>query len=188
MPKLCPQRRTPTRRPSRFCRHNWRNWPRSATSSSGDKQELADRALRLAAEFDNYRKRIERERADFWQYAAMEAVKAVLPVVDDFERALKAECADAEYARGMALIEQRLADVLAKLGLEAIETAGQPFDPEPAPRHRPRGKQRDRNGHGGRRVPARLHVQGAAAASGHGARGGEGVRTGGERAKEGFAR
>lgn len=94
-----------------------------------EKTELSDRALRLAAEFDNFRKRSERERCEMAEYGSTEALKALLPVVDDFARAAHAECADAEYARGIALIEQRLNDALKKLGLEPIEAAGKPFDP-----------------------------------------------------------
>ena len=59
----------------------------------------------------------------------MESVRALLPVVDDFERALKIECADKEYARGMDLIYQRLFEALGKLGLEPLAAVGQPFDP-----------------------------------------------------------
>jgi molecular chaperone GrpE len=94
-----------------------------------EKAELADRLVRLAAEFDNFRKRTEREKSELLEYGSMDAVKAMLPVLDDLERALKVETADAEYARGVALILQRTADALQKLGLEPISAEGQPFDP-----------------------------------------------------------
>ncbi len=94
-----------------------------------EKSELNDRFLRRQAEFENYRRRVEREKSDFLQYAASEAVQTLLPVVDDFERALKQESADKEYVRGMELIYQRLVDTLKKLGLEPITSTGQPFDP-----------------------------------------------------------
>jgi molecular chaperone GrpE len=94
-----------------------------------EKAELNDRFLRRQAEFENFRRRVEREKADFVQYASSEAVQSLLPVLDDFERALKLESADREYARGLELIYQRLMDTLRKLGLEPIESAGQPFDP-----------------------------------------------------------
>src|SRR4051794_2977348 len=61
--------------------------------------ELRDRLLRRTAEFDNYRKRVEREKSEFLEYASSEAVTALLPVLDDFERALKHPTADTEYAR-----------------------------------------------------------------------------------------
>lgn len=94
-----------------------------------DVADLNDRLLRRQAEFDNFRKRAERERFEMVEYAAMEAVKAILPIVDDFDRALKSECADKEYVRGMEMIHQRLAESLKKLGLEPVESVGQKFDP-----------------------------------------------------------
>jgi molecular chaperone GrpE len=94
-----------------------------------DKVELNDRFLRRQAEFENYRRRVEREKADFFQYASSEAVQAMLPVLDDFERALKQESIDKEYVRGLELICQRLVDTLKKLGLEPIDSLGEPFDP-----------------------------------------------------------
>lgn len=94
-----------------------------------EKADLQDQFLRRQAEFENYRRRVERERADFVQYAASEAVTAMLPIIDDFERALKQETTDREYQRGVELIYQRLVESLKKLGLEPIESLGQPFDP-----------------------------------------------------------
>lgn len=96
---------------------------------ASEKADLQDRLLRARAEFDNFRKRSERERSDFIQFAAMDMVKDVLPVLDDFERALKVETADRVYAKGVELIYQRLADTLKKMGLEAIDTKGKQFDP-----------------------------------------------------------
>jgi molecular chaperone GrpE len=93
------------------------------------KAELEDRMLRARAEFDNARRRGERERSDFLQFAAMDLVKELLPVVDDFERALKVETADRDYARGIELIYQRLVETLKKIGLEPIDTTGKLFDP-----------------------------------------------------------
>lgn len=94
-----------------------------------ERNDLMDRLARRAAEFDNYRKRIERERADLAQYAGMNTVGDLLPVLDDFERAVRVETSDREYAKGVELIQQRFSDVLKKLGLEAISTEGQLFDP-----------------------------------------------------------
>jgi molecular chaperone GrpE len=96
---------------------------------AAEKADLADRLLRARAEFDNARRRAERERSEFLQFAAMDLVKDVLPVLDDFERALKVETADRNYAKGVELIYQRLYETLKKLGLEPIEAAGRPFDP-----------------------------------------------------------
>jgi molecular chaperone GrpE len=94
-----------------------------------EKADMQDRLLRARAEFDNARRRAERERYDFLQFAAMDLVKEILPIADDFERALKVQTGDRDYAKGVELIYQRLADTLRKLGLEPIETAGRIFDP-----------------------------------------------------------
>jgi molecular chaperone GrpE len=96
---------------------------------AAEKAELEDRLRRAWAEFENARRRAERDRSDFVQYAAMDVVKALLPVLDDFERALKTETADKDYAKGVELIYGRFYDALKRLGLEPIETAGQMFDP-----------------------------------------------------------
>ncbi len=94
-----------------------------------EKAELQDLLQRRQAEFDNYRRRNERERGDLFEFAAMDAVKALLPVLDDFERAVKVESADKEYARGMELIYQRLHESLKKLGVEPISSEGPLFNP-----------------------------------------------------------
>jgi molecular chaperone GrpE len=93
------------------------------------KSELHDRALRLQAEFDNFRKRTEKDRSEFAQYAGMELIRELLPVLDNFELALKVECTSKDYAKGIEMIYQRMADSLKKAGLEPIEATGKPFDP-----------------------------------------------------------
>ena len=94
-----------------------------------EKNELVELLKRRQAEFDNFRKRAEREKSEVLEYAHSDSVRAILPILDDFERALKSDTADKVYARGMELIYQRLADALKKLGLETISTKGQKFDP-----------------------------------------------------------
>jgi len=96
---------------------------------TGEKAELQDRFLRRQAEFENFRRRVERDRAEFLEFAGMESVRAILPILDDFERAIKVECTDRVYAKGMEQIYQRLLDALKKLGLEPIESKGNKFDP-----------------------------------------------------------
>lgn len=93
------------------------------------RSELNDRALRLQAEFDNFRKRTEKDRSEFAQYAGMELIRELLPALDNFELALKVECTSKDYAKGIEMIYQRLADTLKKAGLEPIEATGKPFDP-----------------------------------------------------------
>ena len=95
-----------------------------------DKADLQDRLLRAQAEFQNLRKRTEREKLESYEYAAMEAVRALLPVLDDFERAMKSPSADKEYSAGIELIYNRFYEALKKLGLTPIESEGKPFDPQ----------------------------------------------------------
>jgi molecular chaperone GrpE len=94
-----------------------------------ENHDLMDRLLRRQAEFDNFRRRAEREKSEVLEFAHSDSVRAILPILDDFERALKTHTADKVYARGMELIYQRFTDTLKKLGLETITTKGQKFDP-----------------------------------------------------------
>ena len=96
---------------------------------AAEKADLHDRLLRTRAEFDNARRRAERERSDFLQFASMELVRDILPVLDDCERALQVETADRDYAKGVELIYQGLFETLKKMGLEPIQAAGRQFDP-----------------------------------------------------------
>jgi molecular chaperone GrpE len=97
-----------------------------------ERDDYYDRLLRQTAEFDNYRKRIERERQATSEAAAADLVKDLLPLVDDLERALKAQ-AGAEgaetYRRGVELINKRLDDILRGRGVRPIEALGADFDP-----------------------------------------------------------
>jgi molecular chaperone GrpE len=94
-----------------------------------EKAELQDLLQRRQAEFENFRRRTERERSELFEFAASDTVKALLPVLDDFQRALKVETADKEYARGMEMIYTRLLDTLKKLGLEPISSEVPLFNP-----------------------------------------------------------
>ena len=96
-----------------------------------EKEELRDRLLRTAAEFDNFRKRVERERRDLLESAATDVLLDLLPIVDNFERALQAPAppeADA-FRKGIELIHKQTHDLLRKRGVTAIETVGADFDP-----------------------------------------------------------
>lgn len=97
--------------------------------ANAERAELRDQVLRGHAEFQNFRKRADRERVEFAEYASTEAVRALLPILDDFERALRVESLDQEYAKGMELIYQRLYESLKKLGLEPMDSQGTRFDP-----------------------------------------------------------
>jgi molecular chaperone GrpE len=97
-----------------------------------ERDEYYDLLLRKTAELDNFRKRTERERADRSQAAAADLIQELLPLVDDLERALAAEASDdaaRAYRAGVELIHRQLLDLLAKRGVELIDTAGQDFDP-----------------------------------------------------------
>lgn len=94
-----------------------------------ERDDLKELLLRRQAEFDNFRKRTEKERSEYLQYAGMETVRDLLPIVDDFDRALKAECSSPEYAKGVEMIHGRMYETLKKMGLEPIEATGKPFDP-----------------------------------------------------------
>jgi molecular chaperone GrpE len=96
---------------------------------AAENTELQDRFLRFQAEFQNFRKRVDKDRLELSEYASMEAVRTLLPIIDDFERALETETADKTYAQGLELIRQRLFEALKKLGLEPINAQGEPFDP-----------------------------------------------------------
>lgn len=96
---------------------------------ASENAEIQDRFLRAQAEFQNFRKRVDKDRLEFNEYASMEACRILLPILDDFERALETETADKKYAHGMELIRQRLFEALKKLGLEPIVSQGQGFDP-----------------------------------------------------------
>ena len=96
-----------------------------------ERDGLQDRLLRQAAEFDNYRKRVERERRDSAQFAAVDFVQDLLPVIDDFERALQIEAPGAEsYRQGLEIIHRALMDMLRKRGVTPIEAVGTEFDPQ----------------------------------------------------------
>ncbi len=96
-----------------------------------EKQALYDQLLRRQADFENYRKRTEREQREFRQYTEAALVESLLPVLDAFERALAAPGSEnaEEYRKGVELIYKQLFDILARAGLKPVEAVGKPFDP-----------------------------------------------------------
>ncbi len=89
-----------------------------------------DRLARLQAEFENFRKRNQREQQEFRDYALSDALKQMLPILDSLDRALKLEDISAEdFRSGVELIDRQFHDVLTRLGVEPIAAQGQPFDP-----------------------------------------------------------
>jgi molecular chaperone GrpE len=111
-----------------------------------EKDALQDRLLRTAAEFDNYRKRVDRERRDQGDAATANALTGLLPIVDDLERALKTPAGgDVEsFRKGVELIHQQMVELLRKRGVKTIDAVGADFDPryheavahESSPEHR----------------------------------------------------
>ena len=95
-----------------------------------DRDALQDRLLRLAAEFENYRKRVERDRRDVADLAAADAVQDLLPIIDNLERALQAEGSDAQSLRkGVELIHRQMLELLRKRNVTTIDALGADFDP-----------------------------------------------------------
>lgn len=98
--------------------------------------DLRDRLLRTAAEFENYRKRTDRERGELHDFVTADLMRDLLPIGDDLERAIEAATAAdnnpelAAFQEGVSLIHRHLGDFLRKHGVEAMEVIGQPFDPE----------------------------------------------------------
>jgi molecular chaperone GrpE len=106
---------------------------RQVDALSKERASLFDQLLRRQAEFENYRKRADRERQDLYQRARAEVLIELLPVLDNFERALvslERSGGDADALRhGVELIHKQLKDALTKLGVQPLETVGQTFDP-----------------------------------------------------------
>lgn len=104
-----------------------------ADAFTQERATLYDQLLRRQAEFENYRKRMERERGEVYQRARAEVLLELLPVLDNFERALSSfESAggDSEaFLQGVQLIHKQLKDAVTRLGLQPVESVGQTFDP-----------------------------------------------------------
>ena len=98
---------------------------------ASDLEELRQTLLRRQADFDNYRKRVERERAEDSKRTTGRLIEALLPVIDSFEQALAAHRAPeyANYQKGFELIYKQLLENITKLGAERVEPLGRPFDP-----------------------------------------------------------
>lgn len=107
--------------------------PAADDSASGglaaENRQLKDRVLRTLADFENFRKRSDREKADFFKYSLANVMKDILPVLDNFDRALDHAEEGDEFHKGVALIYKQLYDMLLKHGLTPIDEAGVAFDP-----------------------------------------------------------
>ena len=95
-----------------------------------ERDTLLDRLARLQAEFENARKRAVREQQEFRDFATADAIKALLPAIDSFERALNAPASqENEFRSGVELIYKQLQDALTRLGVRPVPAKGEPFDP-----------------------------------------------------------
>lgn len=95
----------------------------------GERDHLIDRLARLQAEFENARKRAEREKADYRDYATGNVVEQFLPVLDNFELALKAKGSAEQLRSGVELIVKQMEEVLRQLQVTAVPAMGEEFDP-----------------------------------------------------------
>ena len=96
-----------------------------------ERDDLYDRLLRKTAEFDNFRKRVERDRKEMIDYASADVLGDLLAIVDDFDRALAADAPPEaqQFKTGLELIQRQLAELLKKRGVATIEALGADFDP-----------------------------------------------------------
>ncbi len=93
-----------------------------------DRAEMLDKLQRAQAEFENIRKRLQREKEEVVRYAASETIQSLLPIVDDFERAMNAEGVTAEIKKGLELIHRRIFEVFSRAGLKEV-AQHDTFDP-----------------------------------------------------------
>src|SRR5262245_27527940 len=94
-----------------------------------ERDTLLDRLARVQAEFENARKRAAKEQQDYRDYALADAIKALIPVLDSFDRALQTSPEKSEFHAGVELIHKQLQDALAKIGVRPISAKGEQFDP-----------------------------------------------------------
>ncbi len=99
------------------------------TAVTEEKDEYLNKLKRLKADFVNYRNRAKKEKQQIEVKTKMEIISSLLPVIDNFERALKSVDEDSEFLSGVKMIHKQLIDVLKKEGLEVIDTEGEEFDP-----------------------------------------------------------
>jgi molecular chaperone GrpE len=94
-----------------------------------ERDSLLDRLARMQAEFDNARKRAAKEQQEFRDYALVDTIKTIVPVLDSFDRALQSSPEKSEFHAGVELIHKQLLDALGKLGVKQISAKGEQFDP-----------------------------------------------------------
>ena len=88
-----------------------------------------DKYLRLCAEYDNYRKRTSKEKLEIFSDSTIKCVAEILPVLDNFERAIESECSDETFKNGMQMIYNQFSDSLKKIGVKEMDALGEEFNP-----------------------------------------------------------
>ncbi|HLJ75448.1 MAG TPA: nucleotide exchange factor GrpE [Thermoanaerobaculia bacterium] len=104
--------------------------PEASAPLQQENADLKDRYLRTLADFENYRKRSDREKSDFFKYALAGLLRDLLPVLDNFDRALDHAGEGDDFHKGVLLIYKQLYDTLTKHGLKPIDQSKVPFDPK----------------------------------------------------------
>lgn len=94
-----------------------------------DLKSEKDKYLRLFAEYDNYRKRTSKEKMESYGDATAKTISEILPIIDNFERAIEVPCSDENYQKGIEMIFSQLMDIIKKIGVQEIESLNKPFDP-----------------------------------------------------------
>lgn len=100
----------------------------AAEAAKEEDEALNAKYMRLMADFQNFKRRTEKEKSDIYAYANEKLVTSLLECIDNFERALASECADESFGEGMKMIFQQFTGVLEKAGLEEIKALGEDFD------------------------------------------------------------
>ena len=103
--------------------------PTAEDKQAAELAAVKDQLMRTMAEYDNFRKRVAKEKQELRPIIITDVVKEFLPIMDNLTRALEAECTDAAYKQGVQMIDDSFMDILKKLGVEEIESDGVMFDP-----------------------------------------------------------
>lgn len=103
--------------------------PTAAEQLKAERDQLLDRLARMQADFENARKRAERERTEFREFVTGQVVEQFLPVMDNFELALKSTGSEKQLRSGVDLIVKQMEEILQKMQVSAVATVGEPFDP-----------------------------------------------------------
>ena len=102
---------------------------KKVTQMKEELEEMTDRYKRVLAEFENFKKRSQKEREQLYNSILSDIIEVILPVLDNLENALKAETKDENYKQGIELVQKQFKDVLKSKGIEEINAVGETFDP-----------------------------------------------------------